>query len=184
MSSEGAPGWPGALRAIQDPRPLSLNRGVTFTDPFGLIVEFDDDGARELYSQLRTAASNAARSKDRNRAAAGRALLRQLDALESAPDVVTIMTNDRKKDGYGDLEGTGKHFININPTINSDHSPQIRLAHELGHAYSDFGLNPGVSSQQTALDTENRARSFWWGCSPRLVHDVTFLRQTLNPPCS
>ena len=36
MSSEGAPGRPDALRAIQDPRPLSTNRGVTFTDPFGL----------------------------------------------------------------------------------------------------------------------------------------------------
>jgi hypothetical protein len=36
VSSEGAPGDPDALRAEEDPRPLSGNRGVTFSDPFGL----------------------------------------------------------------------------------------------------------------------------------------------------
>lgn len=41
------PDYPDALRAGRDPRPLSLNRGVTFTDPFGLCYDKEKKQARE-----------------------------------------------------------------------------------------------------------------------------------------
>lgn len=175
-------GLAGGLNLYQ----YSGNNPAMFTDPFGLKVVFGSDRAREMYDQLRQNATNAAKSKNKSVAKAGRELSKKLDALEADEETVEINVGEGR-DGFGKFTGTSRWGININPSSPSGYSPQVKLAHELGHAYSAMvdGLDPskravhGISNAM-ALEVENSQRSIW-GCSARVVHDGIFER--FNPRC-
>jgi len=161
---------------------------VSFSDPFGLKVSFGDRRARELYNALRTAARNASKSRNPDRAQAGRALTRRLEALEKDSQTVVIYVEEGAENGFGPKDGGAEFGITINPADPSDYSPQVRLAHELGHAYDAMveGHNPTDPAFDSASDAmavliENLARGIW-GCMPKIYHDA--LTRRLNPYCS
>jgi hypothetical protein len=161
---------------------------VNFRDPFGLKVEFENAQAEDLYRQMKQAAQAATRSRNRLVASSGRKLLATLTALEDDEEVVRIEVNDGRRNGFAVDQGSGDWAILISDQHPGRVAPQIRLAHELGHAYSVMvdGRNPldlrnRPYSNGRSLDAENAARGIW-NCAPRLDHDTTILRR-FNPSC-
>jgi hypothetical protein len=162
---------------------------VNFNDPFGLKVEFVGDEARALYGRLRQAANNAANSRSRHVAAAGRHLLGMLDALEETEEVVTIQIDpDAEASGFGPRQepGVGGYGITLAPfKQDPSHGLQIKLAHELGHAYAVMiDGRPGGKrrTEEFAIrSAENRMRTIW-GCSMRIFTHGTSSGKW-NPVC-
>src|SRR5690606_32778089 len=114
---------------------------VSWTDPFGLKVEFHDKEAEALYGRLRQAAENASRIKDHAIAAAGRRLLGMLDALEADEEIVTIAVQSSNlvtrflgtNNGFGRRsDGASGFGVRIDPVHPTSYGSQLRLAHELG----------------------------------------------------
>ena len=165
------------------------NDPVTFTDPFGLKVEFDNERAQALYEKIRQQAEYAIKSRNSGIAAAGRALLKKLQALEADEEVVTISVGSYSQDGFGVNRATGKCGIVFDEGSRGGIVPQIRLTHELGHAYNAMvdGVDPNARSSfgpsnARALETENHHRAIW-GCKPRVVHDAALMKSKFIPTC-
>jgi len=161
---------------------------IAYKDPFGLKVEFENAKAEELYRQMRQAAEAATRSRNRLVASSGRKLLATLTALEDDEEVVRIEVNDGRQNGFGIDRGSNNWAIVVSDQHPGRVAPQVRLAHELGHAYSVMVdgraptdlLNRPFSNGRS-LETENAARGIW-KCAPRIDHDTTIL-QRFNPSC-
>jgi hypothetical protein len=161
---------------------------ISFCDPFGLKVEFESAEAEALYNRMKQAAEAATRSRNRLVASSGRKLLATLTALEADDEVVRIELNDGFQNGFG-IDGKSNDWAIV---VSDQHpgrvAPQVRLAHELGHAYSTMvdGRNPRdltsmPLSNTRALETENAARGIW-RCQPRIDHTTTLIR-LFNPSC-
>lgn len=163
------------------------NNPISFSDPFGLKVTFGNRRAREMYQALRRSAKNASKSRNRDKAHSGRELTKRLEALEKDEQTVEISVEESGENGFGPKESGAEFGIVIDPGTPEKYSPQVRLAHELGHAYDAMvdghdPTNPALDgySDEMAVTVENLARAIW-GCKPKIFHDATTSR--FNPYC-
>jgi RHS repeat-associated protein len=167
---------------------------VNYSDPFGLVeVKFLNEESRLLYEQLRTNAQNATKSKDQVVAAAGRKLLATLDALEADDEVVTVAVQKDHGNGFGPRLPRGRGLgwgISLDPSTETNYGMQLKLAHELGHAYTTLigGLDPEAKAtlpigNASSLTSENQQRTIWH-CPYRNIHDTSpWMRSKLMPAC-
>src|SRR5690606_34332447 len=150
------------------------NNPTTYSDPFGLKVEFHNAEARRLYGKLKQDAEQASASDDESAAAAGAALLAQLTAIEAEEQIVRVSVAGSGfikrllgwNNGFGTRDG-GEFGIIVDPNNPAEYRADVRLAHELGHAYSamvdeqDVRARDRNPTNNRALELENNARTIY-----------------------
>lgn len=133
---------------------------VNFSDPFGLKVEFYNDGARKLWEDLRREATEASRSKNKDMAKAGRRLLNAMTSLERDDDLLTVSVETGRGSGFGPRTDAPGYGILVDPNRPSNVEPYVVLSHELGHAYQSMVSGPNrIGSYPRAVGFENSART-------------------------
>lgn len=141
---------------------------VTFSDPFGLKVEFADDRLREAWDRIRNLARSALDSDDDDVRHAGMLLLSTMESLESAEETYTIgfatKAATRERAGaWTNLvpRGGGDVATWVNKdywTGSSQGHQQEVVAHETGHALAFF-LNARPKTNTWANATHNAFRT-------------------------
>jgi RHS repeat-associated protein len=167
---------------------------VTYSDPYGLKVEFKDEEARRLWSQLVQSAREAARSSDKLVATSGRTMNRMLRNIWDSEATLSIGVSDRYaffnwQDGGAytkqQIRYVGPHAtpsfgarIRMDPVYPRQRFgiPNILvLAHEIGHAWGIM-MNR-ADAETTSVVAENSTRIFL-GC-----HQMRTSEFTAPPPC-
>ena len=154
---------------------------VNFSDPFGLKIEFKDEEAEGIYNNLKTVLEGAGK--------AGEALLGNLRWLEGSERLtVTIgYTNNKLTLGWMWLRHgvksaswtrTNKELTQSDITVGpkQTYSVEMRLSHELGHAFFNLNHDPAgfdgdfrAASNDASLHWENVVRGIL-GCQSRPNH--------------
>jgi RHS repeat-associated protein len=145
---------------------------VSYSDPYGLRVEFTGDDARQLWNELARRANTARLSDDPEVRRAGQYLASLMSEMWHDPDrVYTIMINNDPRwvgengGGLESADGPGRRLIEVThqPSPFTSMSPWLGLAHELGGAQSSAR---GGRHQRPSVRAENAGRTMV-GCAHR-----------------
>jgi RHS repeat-associated protein len=157
---------------------------VSYTDPYGLTVEFADWESERLYYSLKRQVYAHRNSDDPVVRDGASRLMRLLRELEQDDEtlVLQIRTDEVTQTGQF-ADGSGRFGTWFNPNQDLDHKPELILLHELGHAYAFMrdGFYDDARSNRRALEVENYGRDMW-GCRHRQMHRMGWSSR-VNPSC-
>ncbi|WP_420125620.1 RHS repeat-associated core domain-containing protein [Longimicrobium sp.] len=161
---------------------------VSYSDPYGLKVEFENDRAERLWRELEREVIRGLNSRDMEVRLNARYLQSVMQDIEASPN--TLSLNVGRQNVTVDRYGGAKTFApiwglfndNARTIIDANFGRQrfdldltISLAHELGHAWAIMTDN--VDRVGPAIQTENAARILH-RCSPSRYSD-----RQLPPRC-
>ena len=140
---------------------------INGNDPFGLAVVYHNEEARAPFRQLQNEAHAMSRSRDEDRANAGKALLRMMAALEASADTLVIGV-EAGRTGFGWMNDRNAFGLRVGTGSQQEIQKSVVLAHELGHAYATMiqGTNGYINHWRSSVRYENHARQFYQ-CSKR-----------------
>ncbi len=129
---------------------------------------FHGEEARALFRQLQNEARAMSRSKNEDRANAGKALLGMMAALEASPDTLVIGV-EAGRTGFGWMNDRNAFALRVGTGSQQDVQKSVVLAHELGHAYATMiqGTGGYIDHWRASVRYENHARQFYQ-CSKRV----------------